>query len=246
MSAAPIHIGTSGWQYRHWRPLFYADDLPTNRWLTHYATSFPGVELNSSFYRMPKERAIARWCDETPANFVFAIKAPRHLTHFKKLNNCGELLASFLSQVQHFGPRLGPILFQLPPRWRCNLRRLETFLSALPRDFRYAFEFRDRSWHIPEVDALLKAHRAAFCIYDMEGFRSPLTVCTDLVYIRLHGPATAHTGNYQVNTLRTWARHCLGWAREGKTVHLYFDNHEQGYALKNAKRLLGLVRDVGP
>jgi uncharacterized protein YecE (DUF72 family) len=237
-----IRIGTSGWQYRHWRKSFYPEKIRRADWLAYYAGIFNSVEVNASFYRLPDVEDIRRWCEATPAQFVFAVKAPRSITHFKKLKNCESHLDKLTARLQAFGARLGPVLFQLPPRWRCNCRRLADFLAMLPRQGRFAFEFRDPSWHCEEVYAILGEHRAAFCIFDLEGQMTPLETPADFVYVRLHGPGSAYTGNYRAQALRTWSGRALGWQRKRKDVYLYFDNDARAYSAKNARRMLAMMR----
>lgn len=237
-----IRIGTSGWQYRHWKKRFYPEKLPRSDWLSHYASVFPSVEVNASFYKLPEGADIHRWCESTPADFRFSVKAPRGITHFKKLKNCESLLQTLLGRLAAFGNRLGPVLFQLPPNWRCNTRRLAEFLGMLPREKSFAFEFRDPSWHCEAVYALLAEHDAAFCIYDLDGTRTPPVAPARLVYVRLHGPRSAYTGNYRAPALRTWAGQALGWQRENKDVYVYFDNDALAYSAKNARRMLRMMR----
>lgn len=240
-----IRIGTSGWQYRHWRKSFYPEKLRRAEWLAHYATNFNTVEVNASFYRLPESDDIRRWCESTPEEFRFAVKAPRTISHFKKLKNCESQLETLITRLEVFGARLGPVLFQLPPRWRCNTRRLADFLSMLPRDGRFAFEFRDSSWHCEEVYAMLGERRAAFCIFDLDGETSPLETPGDFVYLRLHGPRSAYTGNYRAQALRTWSGRALGWQRKNKDVYVYFDNDARAYSAKNARRMLGMMQAEG-
>lgn len=237
-----IRIGTSGWHYPHWRGAFYPEDLPTAEWLPYYATHFETVEINNSFYRLPSEATLATWRAAVPAGFSFAAKASRYLTHMKKLTEPQAALEAFLSRVEVLEDRLGPILFQLPPRWRCNPERLAAFLEVLPATHRYAFEFRDPSWHVPAVYDLLRRHGMAFCGFDLAGFLSPLEVTADFTYLRLHGPAqAAYRGDYDRECLRGWARRIRAWERELAAVYVYFDNDEGGYAAKNALELKALL-----
>ncbi len=238
-----IRIGTSGWQYRHWKKLFYPEKLRTTDWLRYYAGVFNSVEVNSSFYRLPETDVIRRWGESTPDEFCFAVKAPRSITHFKKLKNCEPQLDTMMARLEAFGARLGPVLFQLPPRWRCNPRRLADFLAMLPRDSRFAFEFRDPSWHCEEVYAMLAEYRAAFCIFDLDGQTTPLETPGDFIYLRLHGPRSAYTGNYRAQSLRTWLGRALGWQRKNKDVYVYFDNDARAYSAKNARRMLGMMQE---
>jgi uncharacterized protein YecE (DUF72 family) len=232
-----LHIGTSGWHYDHWRGPFYPEDLRPGDYLGFYRQKFHTVEINNSFYRLPSEKALADWRESVPAGFIFAVKASRYITHMKKLQDPETSLAPFLERVRLLGNRLGPILFQLPPRWRFNEERLHDFLQALPRDFRYALEFRDPSWLNDQAGRLLREHGAAFCIYELAGRISPLEVTADFVYIRLHGPGGAYRGRYDRHTLEDWAEAISAWAGRGLPVYCYFDNDEAGFAAQNALEL---------
>jgi len=239
--AAPIHIGTSGWHYGHWRGSFYPDDLSADRFLSYYAGRFPTVEINNSFYQLPSESTLGKWRDAVPRGFVFAVKGSRFITHLKKLKDPARSLAPFLERVAVLGEKLGPILFQLPPRWGFNPARLAEFLAALPGAYRYTLELRDRSWINDEALGLLARQGAAFCIYELAGYLSPLEVTADFVYIRLHGPGGPYQGQYADETLAGWARAIVAWSRKGREVFCYFDNDEAGYAAKDAGRLQKLV-----
>ncbi len=241
---ATVHIGTSGWHYRHWRGRFYPADLAARHWLTFYAGRFDSVEINNSFYRLPSPGALRAWTRDTPRAFRFAVKASRYITHMKKLTDPGRSLQTFLAAVKGLGGKAGPVLFQLPPRWRCDPERLAAFLRMLPRRLPVAFELRDRSWHDPEVYRLLRRHNAAFCIYDLAGFTAPLEVTADFAYLRLHGPAGAYGGCYSRKQLRGWARRIRSW-KELKHVYVYFDNDEAGYAPRNALELKVLLTNGG-
>ena len=209
--------------------------------LSWYATRFDTVELNNTFYHLPTPAALAQWHDGTPPNFCFAVKGSRYLTHMRKLNEPKQGLSRFLPLIEHLGQKLGPILFQLPPRWKCNPERLERFLDALPQTHRYGFELRDPTWHVPEIYRLLERHNAAFCIYELAGVRSPLLVTADFTYVRLHGPGKAYQGSYRPSALRAWAARIHEWRSSLKAVYFYFDNDQSGYAAKNALTLRGLV-----
>ncbi len=236
---AKIHVGTSGWRYPHWRGKVYPRDLGSARWLPFYAELLRTVEVNNSFYRLPEGATLDRWRERTPEDFLFTLKAPRAITHLKKLRNCKSSVGGFLGRLERLGRKLGPILFQLPPHWHCNTQRLEAFLDLLPDNYRYAFEFRDPSWHTEETYLILKERNMAFCIYDLEGFTSPLATTTDFVYIRLHGPGRqAYAGSYTSSSLRTWAGRAKRWdRRERREVYVYFDNDEAAHAVKNARHM---------
>jgi uncharacterized protein YecE (DUF72 family) len=232
-----IHIGTSGWHYDHWRGPFYPEDLAPKDFLTFYRQHFHTVEINNSFYRLPSEKTLVDWRESVPSGFIFAVKGSRYITHMKKLKDPGQSVPPLLERLQALGDRLGPILFQLPPRWHFNEERLQTFLEALPRNYRYALEFRDPSWLNQKACRLLSKHGAAFCIYELAGRISPKKVTADFVYIRLHGPGAAYQGRYDRQTLAGWAGAISAWTAQGLTVFAYFDNDEAGYAAQNAREL---------
>lgn len=240
-----IHIGTSGWHYAHWVGPFYPSCLHSDDFLSHYARSFRTVEINNTFYHLPETATLEAWRDETPPGFVFACKASRYITHMKKLREPARSTARFLEAVRILGDKLGPILFQLPPRWHANAERLEDFLQALPDGLRYAFEFRDESWFTPRIYQVLARHDAALCAYDLMGWRSPAKTTAGFVYLRLHGPCSAYGGNYGGRTLRGWARRLLTWRNTGLDVYCYFNNDQGGYAVQNARHLVDMVAEHG-
>lgn len=234
-----IHIGTSGWVYPHWRGVFYPPDLPEPAWLGHYARHFAAVEVNRSFYRLPTREQFAAWRRETPAGFVFCVKASRFITHMKKLKDPQQTLPPLLEAVAGLEDRCGPLLFQLPPRWRADAPRLEAFLAVLPVGMQAAFELRDPSWHTPEVLGLLAAHGAAFCIYDLAGFQSPRALTAGFTYVRLHGPGAAYCGRYGRRALSEWA----DWlARQPlQAAYVFFDNDQAGFAVQDALELKAIL-----
>lgn len=237
MNPAPVHIGTSGWHYRHWRGVFYPEDLRPAEYLGYYCQRFSSVEINNSFYRLPEITTLADWRDSTPAGFLFSLKASRYLTHMKKLKEPAEGLAVFLERAAVLSEKLAVVLFQLPPRWRCNPERLRGFLELLPKKYRYAFEFRDPSWFNPEVYRILADRNAALCLYDLEGFEAPREITADFIYARLHGPGSAYQGSYDHRRLSAWAGDFSAWRNRGLEVFCYFDNDEAGYAAKNGLEL---------
>jgi len=192
-----ITIGTSGWQYADWQGPFYPKGLAKREWLRRYAVNFTSVEVNASFYRLPAQSTIERWRAATPDGFLFSVKAPRVLTHFKKLKGCEQGIQELLARLALFGDNLGPVLFQLPPRWHVNVHRLEEFLTALPGGRRIVIEPRDDSWQCEEVYTILRAHRTGLCIADRGGVTSAEIPTGDFVYLRLHGPAADGGGDYR-------------------------------------------------
>ena len=237
-----IWIGTSGWHYKHWVGNFYPPRLSGSRMLAHYIQHFDTVELNNTFYKLPAKSSLSAWRDSTPPGFHFAVKGSRFLTHMKKLNNAQDGLIRFLDAVEVLEPKLGPVLFQLPPNWEIDIGRLAAFLALLPADRRCAFEFRNPTWNTPQIYDLLARHNAGYCIFDLAGYLSPLQVTADFAYIRLHGPGGKYQGSYSDAALEEWVEKISGWTRRLAAVYVYFDNDDSGYAPRNALRLKALVR----
>jgi uncharacterized protein YecE (DUF72 family) len=242
-SGCEVRIGTSGWHYKHWLGPFYPPDLRPKDMLSWYMKRFDTVELNNSFYHLPLSQTFATWRETTPSSFSFAVKGSRYITHRKKLNDPAPAVARFMEPVESLGAKLGPILFQLPPRWSCNVLRLEAFLASLPPSHRYTFEFRDPSWHDPAVYRVLSRHNAAFCLYELDGFESPHQLTADFVYVRLHGPGRKYQGDYSSKQLGDWADRIERWRDSLEAVYVYFDNDQAGYAAKNAAELKRLVHE---
>ena len=239
---ANIRIGTSGWHYRHWVGSFYPQKLPTSKMLAYYEERFDTVEINHSFYQLPKIESLRAWREATAKDFEFAIKASRFLTHNKKLKEPENALHNFLPRAEALGKKLGPILFQLPPKWGLNVDRLAQFLEALPRHHHYTFEFREPSWLVQPVYDLLREYNSAFCIYQLAGFQSPIQITADWTYVRLHGPGGKYQGSYDDAVLEQWAGRIANWSKKLRSIYVYFDNDQAGYAAFNALTLKSLVR----
>lgn len=239
-----LHIGTSGWHYKHWRGPFYPESLPPAKMLGWYAERFDTVEINNSFYKVPTNEALAGWRRQTPANFCFAVKASRYITHNRKFKAAEQTVGKFVSQIRALGNRLGPILFQLPPSWNVNLERLDEFLNNLPPRHHYVFEFRNETWNSREVFELLRSHNAALCMFELAGYQSPLELTADFAYVRLHGPENKYQGDYTEEQLRVWVERIEAWGRTLKHVFVYFDNDQAGFAAKNALELKRMVTGV--
>jgi uncharacterized protein YecE (DUF72 family) len=235
--SAEVRIGTSGWQYQHWKGNFYDAKLPASRMLGWYLRHFDTVELNNSFYKLPSPEAFDKWRASTPSDFVFAVKASRFITHMKKLKDPENALNNLLPRAARLREKLGPILFQLPPGWRVDAGRLRDFLHALPATHRYAFEFRETSWHSDAILQLLHEYNAAFCIFELAGFQSAIEVTANFTYVRLHGPGGKYQGCYPAEALDGWARRIVRWQRKLSSIYVYFDNDQAGYAAKNALQL---------
>jgi len=190
---------------------------------------------------MPSRQTFVTWKKTAPANFTFAVKASRYITHMKKLKDVREGIGKLLHNAYGLEDKLGPVLFQLPPGWKVNVERLEYFLKLLPRGNRYTIEFRNDTWYTGDVFSLLRQYNCAFCIYELDRHQSPLEVTADFIYIRLHGPGGKYQGNYSEPVLQMWSQRIRVWQQAGKDVYVYFDNDEKGYAAFNALRLSELV-----
>jgi uncharacterized protein YecE (DUF72 family) len=241
-TAKRIHVGTSGWNYDHWIGPFYPEHLSHDQWLKYYAERFHTVEINNSFYHLPKPETFQHWRETTPDHFLFSVKASRYVTHMKRLSDPRQSLSKFIANIQYLGDKLGPLLFQLPPRWRKNAERLNRFLRAVPSCLRCVFEFRDSTWWGTDIYEILRRHNAAFCLFELAGEQTPKEVTADFVYIRLHGPNGAYQGQYNQAVLTGWAKEFRKWRKEGKEIFCYFDNDEAGYAAQDAGRLQKMLK----
>ncbi|MBV9083449.1 MAG: DUF72 domain-containing protein [Acidobacteriaceae bacterium] len=209
--------------------------------LAFYCERFDTVELNNSFYHLPKPNALVCWRDSTPGNFSFAAKGSRFLTHMKKLKDAEQGLERYFSCLEILGEKLGPILFQLPPNWTVDADRLMTFIQCLPSYHRYAFEFRNETWNTKEIYETLARNNIAYCAFHLAGYESPIELTADFAYIRLHGPGGKYQGSYEDGALREWARRIANWRQRLKAVYVYFDNDDSGYAAGDALRLKEMV-----
>ncbi len=250
LAIATLRIGTSGYAYHHWRGVLYPPGLRREEWLAHYARCFDSVELDGTFYGLPRRGSVQRWREQVPPDFLFTAKVSRYGTHLKRLRDPGEWLRRFLDAMEPLGPALGPILVQLPPRWHRDLDRLSGFLEVLPTGRRFAVEFRDPDWFHGSVYGALRAHGVALCVHDLVADH-PRLVTADWVYLRFHGPSRAHpyTGRYPVQALSGAARRIRAHLRAGRDVYVYFDNDAEGAAVLDALRLsryLGLRESDDP
>ena len=235
----PVRIGCSGWNYKHWREgVFYPPRLPPRRWLEFYAQHFDTVEVNATFYRLPRESAVANWIEQTPPEFVFTIKMSRYVTHVKRLRELAASLALFYDKIGPLAcsPKLGPVLWQLPPTFKRDDDRLLEALAQLPPG-RHCFEFREPSWFAEEVYSLLRQYNAALVIGD-DPRRTFQTheLTTDWTFVRFHSGRRGHRGNYSESELDEWAERIGRW-RETVDVYAYFNNDWEGFAIRNAKGL---------
>ena len=229
-----IRIGCSGWNYGHWRERVYPKGLPASRWLEHYATLFDTVEVNTTFYRLPRPSAVANWVEQSPAGFVFAVKSSRYLTHIKRLTELAGGVERFYEHIRPLArsPKLGPVLWQLPENFRRDDERLASALERLPRG-RHCFEFRHESWFAPDVYALLREHGVALVVGDHP--KRPFQtheLTASWTFVRFHYGKRGQNGNYSERELEDWARRLETWRRRVE-VFAYFNNDWQGYAVTN-------------
>jgi uncharacterized protein YecE (DUF72 family) len=240
-----VRIGCSGWNYDHWRNgVFYPARLTPSAWLAYSADRFDTVEVNASFYRLPLRRTVERWASSTPPSFTFAVKVSRYLTHVKRLRDTAAHLPRLLERLEPLidSPKLGPLLWQLPPSFRRDDDRLVEALEAFPRELRHAIEFRHESWFADDVLALLRARGVALVVADGPNVRAfqRYDRTADFVYVRLHRSARTRTGNYSRGELVSWAERIGSWASEGD-VYVYFNNDWEGFAPANASALASLL-----
>jgi uncharacterized protein YecE (DUF72 family) len=239
---AELRIGTSGWSYKSWRGPFFPDDLPAKDHLAFYATRFNATELNAPFYRTPTPEAVRRWRDQTPDDFVFAWKASKFITHWKRLSGKSRNSITLMeTRLRMLGRKAGPVLFQLPPHMRADRARLAAFVKLLRRKRPYVFECRHASWYQPDILDLLREHDIALCLSDHHDAPAPWEVTARHVYIRGHGPGGRYRGHYPDSTLQAWARDIRRWRRQRRDVYCFFDNDQKSAAPKDAARLRDLL-----
>ena len=231
---ARVYIGTSGYQYDHWKGIFYPEKLPKPEWFRHYCRHFNSVEINNTFYNLPDESTFEKWREQAPAGFSCVLKFSRYGTHIKCLKDPEDTVSTFMNRAEHLGNRLGPILIQLRPGWSVNIERLRSFLEILPANRRWAFEFRNPDWLSDDVFDLLKKHNAALCIHDMLEHH-PVEITADWVYLRFHGDH--YSGSYSKAFLAARADQVAGYCAEGLDVYAFFNNDAEGHAVRNAMDL---------
>ncbi len=232
-----IRIGTSGWHYNHWIGRFYPEKMRKEDWLGYYAQHFDTVEINNTFYHMPREQTMVNWHDKVPPNFLFAVKASRYITHIKKLHNTTEEVGRFFALADLLQDRLGPILYQLPPTLHKNLARLDEFIESLPRKDNAVFEFRHNSWYDQETFDLMHRRGVALCVHDMGDKAPPRRVTGCTAYVRFHGTNGKYQGNYPDHMLHDWANWLKALVPELHAIYAYFNNDISGHALNNARTL---------
>jgi uncharacterized protein YecE (DUF72 family) len=237
----PVHIGCAGWVYPHWRERFYPEGVPQRRWLAYYAENFETVEINNTFYRLPKPSAVEGWVENSPPRFKFAVKVSRYMTHIKRMTMVEAGLKRFYEPLEALvdSGKLGPLLWQFPPNFHRDEGRLSEALSELPGG-RHAFEFRHESWFVDDVYSMLREHGVALVIGHERSrwVSTPPVRTTDWTYVRFHYGSQGRHGNYSDAEISTWARRIAQWRRDTE-VYAYFNNDWEGYAIRNANLLKG-------
>jgi uncharacterized protein YecE (DUF72 family) len=247
-----ILIGTSGWSYKSWEKTFYPKGVPASRHFDFYATQFPTVEINLTFYRLPTPQMVEGWHTKAPPGFVYAVKGSRFITHMKKLAKLDGALDKFFDHIEPLREQIGVILWQLPPNLHKDVPRLRAFLEQLPvrrrsphRIYDYAVEFRHPSWLDKETFSVLRDHGAAQVSVSSLAMPMNLEVTSDVVYIRFHGLEGGAAHNYTEEELQPWAAHIRRQAREGRTVYVYFNNDANVRAPANARTLMRMTHAAG-
>jgi uncharacterized protein YecE (DUF72 family) len=245
-----VRVGCSGWNYQSWRGRFYPKELPASRWLEYYARHFDTVEINNTFYRLPERSTFVDWRTHMPAEFLAAVKASRFLTHMKRLRDPEEPLDRLFTRASALGRKLGPVLYQLPGHFRCDIQRLETFLTALPRAGRnrriqHVMEFRHPSWYVPEVFRLLERLRVGLCLHDKTGSPISEPFVGPFAYVRFHGASGDYHGSYSQRQLDRWAETLADYAHRGRRVYAYFNNDPNAVAVANAQTLRSAIARHG-
>lgn len=241
-STGTLRVGTSGYQYDHWKGLLYPEEAPKSRWLDIYAETFGTVEINNTFYNLPRPSKFDAWRGKLPQGFCMALKFSRYGTHLKHLKDPDEYVERFVSRAERLGRHLGPILVQLHPQWHLDRKRLAGFLEAIPRRVRWSIEFRDASWFTREVYRVFERYRVALCIHDMLPDH-PLEFTTNWTYLRFHGPRNRRkfAGSYPYQRLVASAKRVRTWLKRGRDVYVYFNNDERGHAVNNARDFIGYI-----
>jgi len=241
-----LSIGTSGFHYKDWKEKFYPEGLATKDWLEYFSQHFTTVELNSPFYRMPTEKTVLNWINNTPKNFLFTVKASRVMTHYLRLKFCEEPLENFIKMIQPFrkAKKLACLLYQLPPNYKKNLETLEGFLKILPKKYTHVIEFRHESWSDEKTFQLLKKYNVTYCIVSSGRLASHCISSSKTVYIRFHGPADIYSSKYSVKELKKWAKIIRSFLKQKKEVYAYFNNDVNAYAVENAKQLLKMLSNI--
>ena len=241
-----IFIGTSGYSYQHWKKVFYPQDLPSGKWLEFYAQHFNCVELNVTFYRLPKETAFKGWHRRTPQDFRFVVKGSRFIIHIKRLKDCHEPVKLFFDRATLLKEKLLAVLWQLPPSLKCDIKTLENFITLLKSQwpqYRYSFEFRDESWFKEDTYKLLKDNNINLCIADSPTFPIHEIITSDFLYLRFHGGKELYGSQYSKQELKSWHGKAKRWFTGAKLFCAFFNNDAHGFAIKNALTFKELINE---
>jgi uncharacterized protein YecE (DUF72 family) len=240
-----LYVGTSGWQYPHWKDVFYPAKLAQRLWLPHYTEGFQTVEVNNTFYNLPSASVFEQWKRVSPRDFIFALKMSRFLTHLKRLHEPEEPVRRFMERARKLGPKLGPILIQLPPRYHANLELLEATLRLFPRSARVAVEFRDESWFTAKTSALLERLGVALCLADSPRRKQPVWRTADWGFVRFHEGRGQSGPGYRRDVLRRWVRRLAEMWPARADIYAYFNNDSAGYAVRDAITFAELAAEAG-
>jgi len=241
------YVGTSGFSYKHWSDgIFYPKDIPQRKWLEYYTEYFNTVELNVSFYRLPKESVFEGWYRRTPENFIFVLKGSRFITHIKKLADCNDSIEFFFNSAKELKEKLGVVIWQLPPNFHVNAERLQKFCELLEenkvaKDTKHVFEFRHESWFRDEIYEVLRKHNFSLCVAHSRCWPYEEVATADFVYMRFHGGEVLYGSNYSDEELQGWAAKAKKWLSENRDIYAYFNNDAYGYAVYNAKKFRELL-----
>jgi len=243
-----IYIGTSGWTYYHWRKIFYPSNLKSENFLNFYAQHFNTVEINSSFYHLPRAKTFKNWHKKTPSNFLFSVKVWRRITHLKKLKNVKSDFKLFFNRAESLKEKFGPLLFQFPANFRAtkeNIKRLVLFLKFVRNREKIkahlSFEFRHLSWFNNQIYNLLRRYNIALCWADTPKYPYEEEITADYLYLRLHGHEVLYASKYSRKQIKSYAEKIERLPKKIKNVYVYFDNDFHGYALKNARELIKAI-----
>ncbi|ACM59258.1 uncharacterized protein YecE (DUF72 family) [Caldicellulosiruptor bescii] len=246
MNNVKIYIGTSGFSYSHWRGIFYPEKLPTSKMFEFYAMHFRTTEINSSFYRLPQEKTVLNWFNFSQADFVFSLKAPRTITHIKRFLDVEDEWKKFEDRVKLLKEKLGAILLQLPPSFKAdeeNVKRLLNFLDG-KENFRFAIEFRHKSWFVDDIYDILRSKNIAFVIADSSRYPKEKIITANFAYIRFHGPKEMFSSSYSEDQLKNFAMDIKVYSEICEKIYVYFNNDFNGYAVENAKNLVKILENV--
>ncbi|HUV71695.1 MAG TPA: DUF72 domain-containing protein [Clostridia bacterium] len=238
-----LYLGTSGYLYPHWRKgIFYPKNLPQKEEFNYYANILNSVEINSTFYGLPKPQTWETWEERAPENFIYSLKVSRILTHRQKLKNPRPAWEKFFAGAKNLKTHLGPILFQLPTNFSLNLARLKALAEVLPREQKFAFEFRDSSWFNNETYKILQKNRWALVFISHPQLPFIPKITTSFVYLRFHGSKALYSSEYSEKELQTFAKQIKQWLKKGLDIYGYFNNDAKGFAPKNALSLIQKIK----